>query len=195
MSYPYAKEFDPGALFEEGREPQNWLKMAIALKHAASRLDWTKKHDEFADWRYVPIYRMLMAFSIENLLKGVWIAEGQEPIIDGILSNRLSSHNLRQYAVGVSGVKITQSEKELLDELQGYLMWAGRYPMPKKAASAIQIRHSAAQHDAEIALGQKLADYLEQCAAGQSVEACLVMLSESDLIAQEPLEDDHPECF
>jgi hypothetical protein len=44
--------------------------MAIALKHAASNLDWTKQRD-FSDWRYVPIYRMLMAFSIENLLKGI----------------------------------------------------------------------------------------------------------------------------
>jgi hypothetical protein len=154
-----SNEFDPKTFFVESSEPENWLSMAIALQHAASNLDWTKQRD-FSDWRYIPIYRMLMAFSIENLLKGILIVEGHEAIEGDRLSHRLKNHGLRQYADKLSGVTITKSEKSLLDELQHYLMWAGRYPMPTKAASAIQIRHSKAQRDAELALGQKLADYL-----------------------------------
>jgi hypothetical protein len=154
-------EFDRKTFFEESSEPENWLKMGIALKNAASNLDWTKRGD-LPDWRYLPIYRMLMAFSIENLLKGILIVEGHEAIEGDKLSNRLKKHGLRQYADAVSGVPITKPEKCLLDELQHYLMWAGRYPMPKKPAFAIQIGHSKAQHDAELALGQRLANYLAQ---------------------------------
>jgi len=156
-----SNDFDPRTFFVESSEPENWLNMAIALKHAASNLDWTKQRD-FSDWRYVPIYRMLMAFSIENLLKGILIIEGHGAIEGDKLSKRLSNHGLRQYADDVSGVTITKPEKCLLDELQHYLMWAGRYPMPTKPTLAIQIRHSKAQRDAELALGQRLADYLAQ---------------------------------
>jgi hypothetical protein len=76
-------------------------------------------------------------------------------------------------------VTITKSEKCLLDELEHYLRWAGRYPMPKKPASAIQIRHSKAQRDAELALGQRLADYLAQ-------------RTNLDLSAETPAEGDFP---
>ncbi len=155
-------KFDTQTFFVESSEPENWLKMAVALQHAASNLDWTKPRDPFSDWRYLPIYRMLMAFSIENLLKGILIVEGHEAIAGDKLSNRLSNHGLRQYADGVTGVTITKPEECLLDELQHYLMWAGRYPMPKRPAFAIQIRHSKAQHDAELALGKRLADYLAE---------------------------------
>jgi hypothetical protein len=154
-------EFDSKAFFIESSEPENWLKMAIALQHAASNLDWTRRRD-LSDWHYLPIYRMLMAFSIENLLKGILIVEGHKAIEGEKLSKRLSNHGLRHYADDVSGVTITQSEKCLLDELQHYLTWAGRYPMPTKPSFAIQIRHSKAQRNAELALGQKLADYLAQ---------------------------------
>ncbi len=152
-------EFDPDKFFAEGGDPESWLKMGIALKHAAERLDWTKKID-ITDWRFVPIYRMLMALSVENLLKGIQIAEGHEAIEKGQLSKRLGSHGLRRYADGVSGVEITEHEKKILDELQSYLMWAGRYPMPKRVEDTIRIGHSKRGHDAELALGQKLADYL-----------------------------------
>jgi hypothetical protein len=155
-----SNDFDPKTFFVESSEPENWLKMGIALRQAASTLDW--KRTSITDWRYVPIYRMLMAFSIENLLKGILIVEGHEAIEGGKLSNRLRKHGLRQYADAVSGVPITKPEKCLLDELQHYLMWAGRYPIPTESARATQIRHSDAQHDAELALGQRLVDYLAQ---------------------------------
>jgi hypothetical protein len=154
-------EFDSKTFFEGSSEPENWLKIGMALKPAASNLDWTKRSD-LPDWRYLPIYRMLMAFSIENLLKGILIVEGHEAIEGGKLSNRLRKHGLRQYADAVSGVAITKPEKCLLDELQHYLMWGGRYPIPTNCAFAIQIRHSNAQHDAELGLAQRLANFLAQ---------------------------------
>jgi hypothetical protein len=173
-----SNEFDRKTVFAESSAPENWLSMAIVLHHAASKIDWTKQRN-FTDWYYIPIYRMLMAFSIENLLKGILIVEGHEAIEGDKLSNRLGNHSLRQYADDVSGVTITKSEKRLLDELEHYLRWAGRYPMPKKPDSAIQIRHSKAQHDAELALGKKLADYLTQ-------------RTNLDLGAETPTECDYP---
>lgn len=179
-------EFDPQIFFVESSEPENWLKMAIALQHAASNLDWTKGRD-ITDWRYIPIYRMLMAFSIENLLKGILIVEGHEAIEGGKLSSRLSNHGLRQYAEDVSGVIITEPEKCLLDELQHYLMWAGRYPMPTKPAFAIRIRHSKVQRDAELALGQKLADYLAQRA---TVDLSVAGLTDDDFEEEDDIDSE-----
>jgi hypothetical protein len=166
-----SNDFDPKTFFLESSEPENWLKMAIDLQHAASNLDWTNpRGDPISDWHYLAIYRMLIAFSIENLLKGILIVEGHGAIVGDKLSDRLSNHGLRQYADGVTGVTITKADKCLLDELQQYLMWAGRYPMPKKATEAIQIRHSKAQHDAELSLAQSLADYLRQRTSYLSAE-------------------------
>jgi hypothetical protein len=69
-------------IFDELKQPVNWAYMASALQKASSLMDWTRKRD-FADWRYVPIYRMLVGFSLENLLKGILVAEGHSCMADG----------------------------------------------------------------------------------------------------------------
>lgn len=154
--------------FAEKTDPENWLHMAAALMHAAQRIDWTKKSD-FMDWIYIPIYRMLMAFSVENLLKGIQIAEGAEPLTEGELSKWLS-HGLRRHAGKISGIKFTGEEKKLLDDLEQYLLWAGRYPIPKKAERLVKRMHSEELHAAELALGQKLADYLAEQVTTRKVQ-------------------------
>jgi hypothetical protein len=157
-------ESDRNALFQEMTDPKWWLMMGIGLQIAAFRVDWTENHD-FTDWRFIPIYRMLIAFAIENLMKGILIAQGVEPIKDGELSPALSSHNLRRYAdevaaASASYVVFDDHEKALLEELQSYSVWAGRYPTPRSAQGFVQIRHSPAQHAAELAIIAKLRNYL-----------------------------------
>jgi len=128
--------------------------MATALQKAASLMDWTRKRD-ITDWRYVPIYRMLIGFSLENLLKGILIAEDHESV-----KGKRLDHGLKRYAELIRGITITTSEKEILTRLEPYVKWAGRYPRPKTPDEMASIGHSNRLHDAELALGQKLYDYL-----------------------------------
>jgi len=65
-------------------------------------MDWTRKKD-ITDWRYVSVYRMLIGFSLENLLKGILVAEGHEVM----KNNKRLNHGLKQYAEKVSGITIT----------------------------------------------------------------------------------------
>lgn len=141
--------------YAELKQPVNWAYMASALQKAASLMDWATKRD-ITDWRYVPIYRMLMGFSLENLIKGILVAEGHPCMADG---TRLH-HDLTQYADLIKGVVLTETDKNVLADLQHYVLWAGRYPRPRQAARMIPIGHSKPRHDAELALGQRLYDYL-----------------------------------
>lgn len=140
--------------FEELQNPVNWAYMATLLQKAASQMDWTRKKD-ITDWRYLPIYRMLMGFSLENLLKGILIAENPE----GFEVSKLN-HGLKQYAEKIKGVHMSADEKALLAQLEPYVKWAGRYPMPKKPNDDFVIAHSKCLRDAELKLGQKLYDHL-----------------------------------
>ncbi len=148
-------EIEPAVILEELQRPVNWAYMASALQKAASLMDWTWKRD-ITDWRYVPIYRMLMGFSLENLLKGILIAERHE--VMG--KTRKLNHGLVQYADKVKGITITCDEKTLLSALEPYIKWAGRYPMPKTPDDLVTLGHSKSLRDGELALGQKLYDYL-----------------------------------
>jgi hypothetical protein len=123
--------------------PQAWAYME--LQKAASLMDWTKNCD-ITDWRYVPIYRMLMGFSMENLLKGILIAEDLEAVVDGKLNSVLDSHGLKDLAEKIGGLKFTKLEKRVLSELESYVLWAGRYPAPKKAVGIVRIGHSPRVH-------------------------------------------------
>lgn len=175
--------------FAEKADAENWLYMAAALRHAAERIDWKKKND-FMDWIFVPIYRMLIAFSVENLLKGIQIIEGNEALEESELSKQLSSHGLRWYADKVSGIEITEDEKKILDELEQYIRWAGRYPIPKKAVQLIRRVHSEELHAAELALGQKLADYLSEQINALRGEEYLAAVARGDVNVQATEEDE-----
>jgi hypothetical protein len=61
----------------------------------------------------------------------------------------------------VTGISLTSAERQLLEDLEAYVLWAGRYPRPRRADGLVSIGHSPARHDAELALGQKLYDYLQ----------------------------------
>jgi hypothetical protein len=152
-------EFDPESAFLDCADPLKWAYTASALQKAASLMDWTKNRD-ITDWRYVPIYRMLMGFSLENLLKGILVAEGHAAIVNKKLNPALGNHGLKTLADKVTGLKITKLEKRLLRDLEEYVLWAGRYPAPKQLTGVVRIGHSRSARNAELALAQKLYDYL-----------------------------------
>jgi len=100
------------SVFDELKQPKNWAYMASALQKAASLMDYTKKRD-ITDWRFIPIYRMLIGFSLENLIKGILVAEGHPCMNDGA---RLH-HRLVEYATLIKGITLDDKEKRLLDDV------------------------------------------------------------------------------
>ena len=69
-----------------------------------------------------PVFLMLYGMALELLFKAVAVASGNEPEF---------SHDLMELAQG-AGVDITEYESNQLALLTQSIIWAGRYPVPKK---------------------------------------------------------------
>ena len=87
---------------------------------------------EVAD--YQSVYMMLIAYSIENLLKGRIIEcerdkVHRETLKTGKLPTEVKSHNLSALAKKCN-LKLTDIEQKLLHRLSEHAMWFGRYPFP-----------------------------------------------------------------
>ena len=77
-----------------------------------------------------PVYMMLLAFAVENLLKGIILA--REPLRVGPTKLKKwegGGHDLTQLAK-VAKVEVTSDEEMLLLNLSVYAEWMGRYPCP-----------------------------------------------------------------
>jgi hypothetical protein len=139
--------------------PAKWMFSAIALKESAPLIDW---EDDLPTQSLGLIFvrRMLIGMSIENLLKGLLMAQGEIMVADGKLSSRFKSHTLPQFAKGPTCVTITAGEHRLMAELKNYIVWAGRYPIPLKSDDVIPLYYSPEIYEAEITLLKKLLDKL-----------------------------------
>ena len=59
-----------------------------------------------------------------------------------------------------SRINITEKEKNILKDLTPYVIWAGRYPLPKYKNEIIAKCHDSAEHKRELELWEKLKEYL-----------------------------------
>ena len=137
--------------------PATWLVQAHTLREASKRVDWIHENFETGENAgYMVEYRLLMALSIENLIKGILVAHrlragSTEPL------RGLFTHKLTRLAATLP------SELDLLAQLTAYIEWAGRYPFPKAAADYSTGRgHGSAEHAAEIRLWERLFAYLRE---------------------------------
>jgi len=144
--------------------PGDWYIQALDLKAAADRLDYTKfpvRQDEDVI-SYIGTYQLLLGFSFENLLKGLIIffrmRSGEIPS----LTQKHFTHDLSALAGDPScaPLEITSDELATLHRLSAYGIWAGRYPMPKRAADVTVISHGNREYAAEQALWNRLSKYL-----------------------------------
>lgn len=144
--------------------PGNWLITAMSLRAASNRLDWLTapvRADE-SSTGFMREYRMLLGLSFENLLKGiiclVRLEAGQRPP----LPRECFHHSLATLAarseVGI--MALSPQEIALLDSITPFIEWSGKYPLPKKLEGYIGSSHSNHEHDAEIALWERLAAFL-----------------------------------
>ncbi len=118
-------------------EPYLWLEKAREMRRAAD-LIWDQFHKEIVDYTLGGEYTgepftgdvamMLYGFTIENMLKAGLVGKGIAVKPNG--NFELTSHDLEYLATELS-VKLCSEEQELLERLEAFLVWAGRYPIPR----------------------------------------------------------------
>ena len=77
------------------------------------------------------IYLMLYGLAIENLLKSLIIKNGTSLYQNGVINKRYRTHNLNSL-FDSCGLKKSNDEKEILDILSEFVLWAGKYSVPSK---------------------------------------------------------------
>jgi hypothetical protein len=144
--------------------PGSWLFCALDLRTAADRIDWQRnpiREGERSLGLY-SVYRMLMGMSMEALLKGILIAQGKQILDKGKLKNDFSTHDLSKLARSADPSALTFSldEFKILQNLTPYIVWAGKYPMPKVANGLIVKGHSSTEMGLERKLWDRLYEHL-----------------------------------
>jgi hypothetical protein len=137
---PIAKEltkrFANAKYREACEEPFPWLVKAREMRRAAD-LVWDQFSSELSAFSKGAedsgepftggVAMMLYAFALENLLKAGLAAKGVGALPNGNFA--LKSHKLEDLAEEL-GLNFYAHERELLERLEHFLEWAGRYPIP-----------------------------------------------------------------
>lgn len=120
-----------------GQSPAAWRFQAHALLDAAAILwDQIDKADSDQEARgqvfsrFGPIAHMLGGLGLEALAKAVRVAKDPNLVSDG--QWQLREHDLVKLFSGI-GLPLDQKERSVLVQLTGFLVWAGRYPIPLEA--------------------------------------------------------------
>jgi hypothetical protein len=134
-------------VFDQARQPIVWLFVSRRLRQSAKTIwkeqepivqrysEWAKTGDpsEVGDPLKAPnldaIY-MLIAYAIENLLKGLMLAKGIAKFEGHKLPDQLGTHDLRKLHERAKP-RATVS-LHLLDGLTYMSVWRARYPLPRE---------------------------------------------------------------
>lgn len=135
------------SLFEIiGKDPLSWLGQAQEMKTVADTIlpllqseltiPPTFPGTQRKRLAYVGSYMLFIGLAFENLIKGILIGQNpalvtKEKIESGILGK--SGHGIAEGASRI--IRLSQQELQLLDRVEEYLFWAGRYPLPLKSNS------------------------------------------------------------
>jgi hypothetical protein len=117
----------------------HWHRMAESLKLSATAVAeaWDRRRCEqfqrgrldLSDLADEPMVAMLLAgLALENLAKGLVIR--REGLDGAALPKGLSKHETRRY-LDRAKVDLSTAEQKLVSRLEAYVVWAGRYPVPK----------------------------------------------------------------
>jgi hypothetical protein len=129
--------------------PSHWLKKAQHLKEAADGLfpSFQQTYNEFLerfererriDWAAPDDSSivLLLAFSIENLLKGLCASTSEHSNVKELKQLALPSRSHELVPLSNTLAKdldiyFDEQELDLLHVLEHYILWAGRYPSPR----------------------------------------------------------------
>jgi hypothetical protein len=127
-----------------GQNLDSWLGNAVMLKQVTELIwptpDWARvesaeaslQHmDYVADTDMWPVGLMIAGYALESLAKGLRVANNKKPVKDGKLADDLGTHGLEKHLTK-AGILLETEEQELIQRLDMFILWAGRYPIPKK---------------------------------------------------------------
>ena len=130
-----------------GQEPHMWLAAAIRWKviadHVGERLKATlspypERRAPYDDLVWFNNYMYLAGMALENLTKGIPI--GRNPSVVSpdrfdlhSLVRSEGGHDLRELAQKVAA-DLTADEVDLMKRLTEFIVWAGKYPIHRKAS-------------------------------------------------------------
>jgi hypothetical protein len=138
---------DPQWQFEQLGSPSAWLRQAELLKDSGDVLLQAGRHAyeahkseieagvAFPDW-YIEqsLIQYLYALSIENLLKAIILATNPSMLSAGAVKWPGDGHRLDALVTQAGVTYSDKYERQLISQqLQQFLDWGGRYPIPKIA--------------------------------------------------------------
>jgi len=116
-------------------EPYLWIRKAREVRRAADHI-WAQFEEDlraFSSGQDSPepfsgdVALMLYGFTVENLLKAGIAHRGNAAKANG--NFKLNSHELEDLAIQLA-IPLSPEECELLERLETFIKWAGRYPIP-----------------------------------------------------------------
>lgn len=112
-----------------------WRMSADGLLYASGVLRGRMSVRRGAIARVGPVELMLRGFAVECLLKAIWLKKGHLLTQAGrLIPIQAGAHDLVQIAQRV-GVRLSAREKDVLRRLSHFAAYAGRYPVPTRAAA------------------------------------------------------------
>jgi hypothetical protein len=124
-----------------GGDPSSWGYSAEALMRAARGLLPTMEADRRSlddptvvtgfEAPVVPIYMLLVGLAIENLAKGIYVARHPTACSSDNLPGELATHKAIELLESLD-MSLSQAEVSLLERIETFVLWAGRYPIPRK---------------------------------------------------------------
>lgn len=158
-------------LFEYlGTNPGRWVLSAERLKNAADSLrescwpserEWHDSEAALADFMIGPVYMMLMAFAIENLLKAMIIKREPNLVEKQKLAKSIRKHDLNEYS-GRLGLRQCPQYHHLLKRLEMFAVSWGRYPVTAIKRDMDSMLHAHFNGDADFESVQSLWGFLRK---------------------------------
>ena len=158
------------------KSPGTWLLCAKWLKRAAEEIDCfdhaigAESFDLYlqspeGDFLFMhPVFKMLMGLSFENLLKGMIVANRGAAGASGKIDKDITTHKIGNLIplLNRSQVPLSREEEDLLTGLEGYVVWAGRYPFPKSPNELFQMANTSSERELMLRLWDRLFDTLRR---------------------------------
>ncbi|MFC1498958.1 hypothetical protein ACFLS1_10895 [Verrucomicrobiota bacterium] len=120
--------------------PLLWKETSVDLLDSAKLFEqnineYWKSNSKQKYKKYLKTYMMLVAYALENLFKGIIVADNRDSFMAGIESKfpeDLKSHKLLDLAEK-AGLSTDDNDKDYLGRLSRMSVWEGRYPVPLNA--------------------------------------------------------------
>ena len=90
------------------------------------------------------------------------MAQGEPVLSNGSMAREFATHQLTALAhkVGSTAFTFTADDLTLLANTEPYILWAGKYPFPKRPEELVAKTHSSAELSREAELWNRLYEHL-----------------------------------